>query len=89
MLSGPPTTEIAFFAVIKHHHQKQLLEETGLGRVYFTLPLTVYEGKWGHELQTESGGRSQNRGHRGVGGAYWFALRIAQLAFSYNPEAPS
>lgn len=34
---------------------------------YFTLPLTVYEGKWGHELQTEPGGRSQNRGHRGMG----------------------
>lgn len=29
MLSSPPTTEIAFFAVIKYYHQKQLLEETG------------------------------------------------------------
>lgn len=39
MLYGPPTTEIAFVDVIKHHHQKQLLEKMGVG---ILLHLTAY-----------------------------------------------
>lgn len=87
MLSGPPTTEIAFVDVIKHHHQKQLLEETGVGVL---LHLTAYS-LWG-----EVGARAPDRASMEAGAKTeateeWGLLVCsvdAQLAFWHNPEAP-
>lgn len=47
MLSGPPTTEIAFVDVIKHHHQKQLLEKMGVGNLTSPYRLLSMRGSGG------------------------------------------